>query len=322
MRNKTSLKIICGIIACMCICVPLFGSCTPNVNSPYGKNTEKPDYYITASASPPVISSGAQTITPHITPTTTAEPVPSVKPAVKATAKPTVKPTPKPTAKPAVKPTAKPTVKPTTKPTAKPTAVPTQNQDSLYQTTILGSAELTAEQMVSFLLKYEPNPQINCSVWQLAELFLTEGADEGVRGDIAFCQSILETGYFRFPMDVKPIQNNYAAMGATGGGEPGLGFYTPQLGVRAQIQHLKVYATDQPLIKSCIDPRYVYVTRGIAPRWVDLSGRWAVPGYYSPYTSLEQARANRMDYGSVILRLYRRIKETVPDPGLVALSKQ
>ena len=27
-----------------------------------------------------------------------------------------------------------------------------------------------------------------------------------------------------------------------------------------------------------MDPRFVLVTRGIAPQWTDLNGRWAVPG--------------------------------------------
>ncbi len=32
---------------------------------------------------------------------------------------------------------------------------------------------------------------------QLAELYLVEGAREGVRGDLAFVQSIVETGWFQ-----------------------------------------------------------------------------------------------------------------------------
>jgi hypothetical protein len=70
----------------------------------------------------------------------------------------------------------------------------------------------------------------------LAQIFVEEGADEDVRGDVAFAQSVLETGYFRWALD-----NNYAGLGACDScaGEPA--FPTPRDGVRAQIQHLKNY---------------------------------------------------------------------------------
>ena len=36
-------------------------------------------------------------------------------------------------------------------------------------------------------------------------------------------------------------------------------------GIRAQIQHLKAYASAQPLTQRCVDPRYQYVQKGCAP---------------------------------------------------------
>lgn len=36
-------------------------------------------------------------------------------------------------------------------------------------------------------------------------------------------------------------------------------------GVRAQIQHLKAYATAKPLTGACVDSRYKYVEKGCAP---------------------------------------------------------
>ena len=44
----------------------------------------------------------------------------------------------------------------------------------------------------------------------------------------------------------------------------GNSFSTPQLGIRAQVQHLKAYASTEPLKGECIDPRFKYVTRGCA----------------------------------------------------------
>ena len=40
----------------------------------------------------------------------------------------------------------------------------------------------------------------------------------------------------------------------------------------------KAYATDEPLNKTCVDPRFGYVKRGCAPKTTDLNGKWAVPG--------------------------------------------
>ena len=45
----------------------------------------------------------------------------------------------------------------------------------------------------------------------------------------------------------------------------GLSFESPQLGIRAQVQHLKAYASTDALVGEGIDPRFRYVKRGCAP---------------------------------------------------------
>ena len=45
----------------------------------------------------------------------------------------------------------------------------------------------------------------------------------------------------------------------------GNSFKSPKEGIRAQIQHLKAYASTQPLTQTCVDPRYQYVQKGCAP---------------------------------------------------------
>jgi hypothetical protein len=63
-------------------------------------------------------------------------------------------------------------------------------------------------------------------------------------------------------------------------------------GVRAHVQHLKAYASKEPLVLlPPVDPRFNLITRGVAPTVDQLSGRWA--------TSL--------DYGDSILALLRRL---------------
>ena len=135
-------------------------------------------------------------------------------------------------------------------------------EDSL--TAIMGKAAATAEQMKSYLKK--KNPSVPQSVLDMIPLYISEGEAEGVRGDIAFAQSCLETGNFTFSGSAVTLpQNNFCGLGVTQRGKTGLSFGSPQLGIRAQIQHLKAYASTDKLRNERIDPRFRYVTRGCAP---------------------------------------------------------
>lgn len=156
------------------------------------------------------------------------------------------------------------------------------------KTVIMGEAKATAQQMALFCRSKNPAPQLtSCSLEQLAEMFIEEGKAEGVRGDVAFAQSLHETGYFKFGGIVLPSQNNYAGIGALNGNATGqaASFPDPRTGVRAQIQHLKAYASTEALVNECVDPRFSLVARGVAPyvEWLGAAdnpqGRgWAVPG--------------------------------------------
>lgn len=168
----------------------------------------------------------------------------------------------------------------------------------MEETPVMGASIATADQLNALLLSGNPKAT---GYLHLAEIFLEEGEKEGVRGDGAFCQSLIETGYFRFGGDVKPCQNNYAGIGATGG-VPGNSFPDERTGVRAQIQHLKAYASADPLVQKCVDPRYKYVRKGCAPTFEQLAGKWAVPGY-SGYKSLNDAHAAKDSYGDHIVQL-------------------
>lgn len=131
-------------------------------------------------------------------------------------------------------------------------------------TLIMGTAVATTKQMQDYIKKV--NPSVAQSVIDMIPLYLSEGKTEGVRGDIAFAQSCLETGNFGFSQSAVTLdQNNFAGMGVTQNGMKGLSFETPQLGIRCQIQHLKAYASTAALKNTNIDPRFKYVTRGSAP---------------------------------------------------------
>ena len=177
---------------------------------------------------------------------------------------------------------------------------------------IMGSAKCRASQMKDYLLKYNSNPKINCTVDELVRYYLEEGRIEGIRGDIAFAQALIETGYFKFGGIVLPSQNNYCGLGALNGNSIGgaATFESPRIGVRAQIQHLKAYATSNGIKMQCVDPRYRLVTKGIAPNVEDLGGKWAVPGYdSSKYSSFQQAFANNATYGQKIMNVVDKIMQ-------------
>ncbi|MEC4813093.1 MAG: N-acetylmuramoyl-L-alanine amidase [Scytonema sp. PMC 1069.18] len=128
----------------------------------------------------------------------------------------------------------------------------------------------------------------------LPKLYREEAAMEGVNYDIAFCQMCLETGFLHFGNDMKPEQNNFAGLGTIGGGAEAASFENPRIGVRAHIQHLKAYASLEPLVQDVVDPRFVLVTRGIAPSVYQLSGRWSAD----------------LEYGSKIMAMLKRLYES------------
>ena len=130
-------------------------------------------------------------------------------------------------------------------------------------TQITGAAQATADQMRAYVKA--KNPAVAQSVIDMIPLYLSEGATEGIRGDLAFAQSCLETGNFTFKGSAVTLdQNNFCGMGVTSNGMKGNSFDTPQNGIRAQIQHLKAYANTEPLVNPVIDPRFKYVPRGCA----------------------------------------------------------
>ena len=163
-----------------------------------------------------------------------------------------------------------------------------ESSTATEKTAIMGKAQATAQQMALFCRSKNSSPQLtSCSLEQLAEMFIEEGEAEGVRGDVAFAQSLHETGYFKFGGIVLPTQNNYAGIGALNGNATGqaASFPDPRTAVRAQIQHLKAYASTEALVNECVDPRFSLVARGVAPyvEWLGAAdnpkGRgWAVPG--------------------------------------------
>lgn len=135
--------------------------------------------------------------------------------------------------------------------------------DTSNLTLIKGSQVASKSQMSEFLKS--KNSDYLTNFGDLAYIYLNEGNAENIRGDIAFAQACLETGYFKFGGDVKAEQNNFCGLGATGNGECGNSFETPTIGVTAHIQHLKAYANEEDIYQVLVDPRFSYVERGVSP---------------------------------------------------------
>lgn len=128
----------------------------------------------------------------------------------------------------------------------------------------------------------------------LPKLYREEATVEGVNYDIAFCQMCLETAFLRFGGDLKSEQNNFAGLGTIGGGTEAASFESARIGVRAQIQHLKAYASLEPLVQEVVDPRFRFVTRGIASSIEQLSGRWSAD----------------LEYGNKIMAMMKRLYDS------------
>lgn len=176
-------------------------------------------------------------------------------------------------------------------------------------TPVLQRDRLTDRQLADWYEDNRPTAwtyRASVPVRDLARLYIEEGRAEGVAGDLAFAQAVLETAYFHYPSygQVTPTHNNFGGMGACDGGTcTVVRFPTARLGVRGQIHHLRAYAdatvTPVSLANPLQSPRFHLVTKGIAPNWEDLgNGRWATDPDYSSkilnlYASmLQHARNN------------------------------
>ena len=159
---------------------------------------------------------------------------------------------------------------------------------------IMGPSRLSAKQLAAWFEGRQPRPRgsykATVPVGKLVMLFIEEGAAERVRGDVAFVQSIVETGWFRFGGPVAGWMNNFGGIGVTDRNPSPAVFRDARTGVRAQIQHLRAYADPRaqacrvpPLSFPCEDPRFnLVVPKGSAPDWNNLgNGKWATASTYA-----------------------------------------
>jgi hypothetical protein len=160
------------------------------------------------------------------------------------------------------------------------------------QTPVMGPSLLSAAQLAAWYYRHSGvTPLIPAfgghpagDVEALAQVFIDDGRLEGVRGDIAFVQSQLETGWLHFAgSQIPPDAFNYAGIYAFDGrpslpnclhGDtpPSRCMGTPQRGVLVQIQLLRSYA--DPSAKTAPN-RLISAPSdraGLAPLWEYFGG--------------------------------------------------
>jgi Mannosyl-glycoprotein endo-beta-N-acetylglucosaminidase len=148
---------------------------------------------------------------------------------------------------------------------------------------------VTPGRMIDYLRSR--NPELNPRFEAIASEYMRLGEKLGVRWDFAFYQMILETGALSYRRgnrsgDVRATQNNFAGLGATGGGEPGEAFKDIPTGVRAHLEHLLLYSGEK-LDNPVADRTRKVQEWGVLTKWQsrftkpitfsDLAAQWA-PG--------------------------------------------
>lgn len=154
-------------------------------------------------------------------------------------------------------------------------------------TPILGPARLSAEELTAWFTGTRHHARTTVPIGELAGYYIEEGAAAGVRSDIAFAQSMLETGGFSYPAggQVLGTDNNFAGMGACDSCSTGNRFPDARTGVRAQVQQLRVYA-DANLTNAALNPPAVnpkldrHFLKGKVTTWAGLTGTWATARTY------------------------------------------
>lgn len=153
---------------------------------------------------------------------------------------------------------------------------------------IMGSTEVTKAQMVSM---YQNSGKVYpvgiykdkgaATIEEFVAIVYEEACIEGVKPEVIFAQICHETGYLQFGEQVKAAQCNFGGLGAVDGGTGGETFQDVRTGIRTQVQHMKAYASTNPLKQPCVDGRFFYVERGKAEFVQQLGkGNWATDKTY------------------------------------------
>jgi tetratricopeptide (TPR) repeat protein len=163
---------------------------------------------------------------------------------------------------------------------------------------ILSGGGMSGEDMVGFLLKNNKALEKRREwVNNLIDTYITEAGREGVNYEIAFAQLCYHTNYLKFEKTLAGAKtNNFCGINSLTSPKKAHAFESEQIGVKAHIQHLKGYATKEPLKGACVDPRYQMIGKaagfGSAETLDGLSGKWAGADYAQKIRKILDAMYN------------------------------
>jgi hypothetical protein len=153
-------------------------------------------------------------------------------------------------------------------------AVETASPSPSASPTILGPSTLSGPEMAGWFASTKRTANVTVALPQVTADYQSAGQQTGVRADLAFAQSVVETGYFSFPAggQLTAKDNNFAGIGACDSCAHGWTFPNAQTGVSAQLELLEAYASPTPVPTPLVGSVGV---GGCCPTWMALAGKWA-----------------------------------------------
>ena len=131
---------------------------------------------------------------------------------------------------------------------------------------------------------------------------------ENVNAYFVLAQQLLETGNLKFEnSSVKPEYYNFAGLGATDSNPKPNKFFSNYEGQLAQVQHLKGYATTDPLKEECKDQRFALLVnkRGTAVNAAELSNKWASNSEYGELLAEMYNQFHNVEVNSEVVSKYK-----------------
>ena len=179
---------------------------------------------------------------------------------------------------------------------------------------IMGYEEIDADQAITFIVSLVGEDNIDKIKLNGTSLnFHISNTNkaakaENVNAYFVLAQQLLETGNLKFEnSSVKPEYYNFAGLGATDSNPKPNKFFSNYEGQLAQVQHLKGYATTDPLKEECKDQRFALLVnkRGTAVNAAELSNKWA----------------SNSEYGELLAEMYNQFHNTEVNSEIVSKYK-
>lgn len=158
---------------------------------------------------------------------------------------------------------------------------------------LLGGAALDAQELVAWFDAQGYVDLTSAPIDQLAQWYVAAGQAEGIRGDVAFAQAVLETGGFSSPDAVD--LSNFAGIGHCDSCATGWAFPSPHGGVVGHVELLRIFADREPAPAGAPAP----VLAALTPQ------HQFEAGCCSTVEALTGVWATDPTYGSQILAIYK-----------------